>query len=280
MPVTTTPPVPRPGSSLQLALMAAGPHRQALTAWVRWWHEVSDIPYSVSDPSVADRKLAWWGQAVADAFQSPPQHPLLQAMTRPGIPLTEPPLALWLEQIEGLRTLTQQTRWLDDAPLERHAWATTGAAAEGLVWLMGAREPQVLSLARRLGVGLRRAHILARLGQDAQQGWLHIPIDTLQAHDVKAHELLKPAPGPAKDEIRQLLSFWHQRCAQDLQNALSEAQALPAEQRRALKPLVVLSRLNLALMDDLSKAAYAVLRQRILLGPWRKLWLGWRAQWF
>lgn len=272
--------VPRPGSSLHLALLMAGPHRERLTAWIQWWHEVSAIPCTVSDPGVADRKLVWWAQAISEGFKTAPQHPLLKALVANHQVLHAPPLPLWLEQIEGLRTLTQQTRWLDDATLERHAWATTGAACQGAALLLGARDEATLDCARRLGVGLRRAHILARIGQDAQQGWLHIPIDILQAHGVRAHELLRPAsaatPGP---EIRQLLADWHQRTATALQVATHQARSLPSSERRALRPLLVLARLHLALMDDLQEAGYAVLHQRILLGPWRKLWIGWRARW-
>lgn len=279
MPADNKMTVPRPGSSLHLALLMAGPHRERLQAWIQWWHEVSAIPYTVSDPSVADRKLAWWAQAVMDAFKAPPQHPLLMAMARPREPLTGPTMALWLEQIDGLRTLTQQTRWLDDATLEKHAWATTGAACQGAVMLMGAQQEATLAWARRLGVALRRAHILERLGQDAQLGWLHVPIDVLQAHGVRAHELLRPASDTPGPEIRQLLGAWHERTAALIRQALAETRAWPASERRATRPLQVLAHLHLALMDDLQQAGYAVLRQRVALGPWRKLWIGWRARW-
>jgi phytoene synthase len=274
--------MPRPGSSLQLAVLSAGFGQIRLGAWVRWWHEVSQIPASVSDPSVADRKLAWWAQAVADAFKQPAQHPLLRAL-QDGAPTLDaqavPPLALWLEQIEGLRVLTQQTRWMDEATLLRHIRATTGAACEGAAWVCGARQPATLALARRLGTGLRRAHILARLGQDAQDGWLHIPIDVLQKHDVKAHELLRPASIDTPPAIRALLADWRQRAMRDIDAALSEARALTPGERRALRPLAVLSQLYVALMDDLDKSGYPVLKQRTFLGPWRKLWTAQRARW-
>lgn len=273
---------PRAGSSLQLAVLSAGAERSRLAAWVHWWHEVSQIPYSVSDPSVAERKLMWWAQAVSDAFKQAAQHPLLRELQGGAGTLDTgrlPPLALWLEQIEGLRVLTQQTRWMDEATLLRHIRATTGAACEGAAWVCGAREATTLTLARRLGTGLRRAHILTRLGQDARDGWLHIPIDVLQQHDVRAHELLRPSSAETPPAIRALLADWRQRAVHDIDSALAEARALPSNERRALRPLAVLARLQLALLDDLDKAGYPVLRQRTFLGPWRKLWTAQRARW-
>lgn len=277
-----TAPVPRPGSSLQLALLSAGAKQALLADWIRWWHEVSQIPYAVSDPSVAERKLLWWSHAVADAFKEPAQHPLLRSLQAGGSTLDPervPPLALWLEQIEGLRLLTQQTRWMNEATLLHHIRATTGAASEGVAWLMGGRDPRTLALARQLGLGLRRAHILARLGQDAQEGWLHIPIDVLQQHDVRAHELLRPASPQATPEIQALLADWRQRALAELNTPLNEARALPPAQRRALRPLAVLARLQEALLSDLDKTGYPVLKQRTLLGPWRKLWVAQQARW-
>jgi 15-cis-phytoene synthase len=279
--------LPRPGSSLGLAVRFAPKGKQPqLLAWVRWWHEISQIVYSVSDPTVADRKLAWWAQAVIDGFKQTPQHPLLQALTGSDGLLQAPALPLWLSQIEGQQTLTGQTRWLDMPTLERHALFTTGAACEGAAWLVGARSTEALALARQMGLGLRLAHILERLGQDTRLGWLHIPIDILQEHGVRAHELLKPEippvsgmPVPSHPAIQALLSGWHQRSQSLIHEALRQAQQLPKNEREALSPLAVLCKLHLHLLDDLAAAAYPVLHQRMLLGPWRKQWLAHKARW-
>lgn len=273
---------PRPGSSLSLALLSAGRDRAALAGWAHWWHEISQIPGAVSDPSVAERKLVWWAQAVSEAFRQPSQHPLLHGLqTGQGVLQDQdvPPLSLWLTQIEGLRTLTQQTRWMDEHTLLHHIRATTGAAFEGAAWILDGRGPATLALAGRLGVGVRRAHILARLGQDARAGWLHIPIDVLQQHEVRAHELLRPTSPVPSPSIVALLDDWKHRALSDIQGALAEARLLPGAQRLALRPLVVLARLHEALLDDLQQSGYPVLGQRTVLGPWRKLWVAQKARW-
>lgn len=275
-------PVPRPGSSLHLALLSAGTARPRLLAWTRWWHEVSRIPYEVSDPSVADRKLAWWGQAVTGAFRQPPQHPLLQALVMPDGQVDTsglPPLDLWLQQIEGLQVLTQQTRWMDEITLVHHMKATTGSACEGAVLLGGATQLATQALARRAGVALRRVHILGRLGQDARQGWLHIPIDVLQRHGVRAHELLNPVQPVPDEQIRALLHDWATQARTEIEAIRQESRALPRAERRAWRPLAVLLRLALLLLDDLAQAGYPVLKQRLVVSPWRKLWAAQQERW-
>ena len=271
----------RPGSSLALALATAGARRPALHAWVQWWMEVSRIPYAVSDASVGERKLAWWGQAVAQGFQQAPQHPLLQALMGPSgaRELAEvPPLALWASQIQGLETLLQQTRWLDTLSLEQHMRQTTGAACAGAAWVLGARSEAAQQWAQSLGVALRRAHILARLGQDAHAGWLHIPVDVLQRHDVRAHEWLRPGPDAPTPAMLALMSAWQADVVERLQSAMTQMQALRTSERQALRPLRVLTRLNLMLMQDLAHQHYPVVRQRISVGPWRKTWAAWSTR--
>ena len=267
-------PAPRAGGSISLALLATGSHRAELTHWWAWWHDISSVAYSVSDPGVAERKLAWWAQAVSQGFREPPQHPLLTPLLGTvQARASAPPLKYWLNQLEGQQQLTQQTRWLDDATLMRHIQKTTASACEGAAWLMGVRDPASLAVAADFGMGLRRAHILFRLGQDARQGWLHIPIDVLQAHEVRAHQLLKSAPGEPSSAIIALLDTWQALASGALRDALQRMQGLPAAERRLFRGLMVLAKLNLALLDDLHQARYPVFGQRMILGPWRKRWI-------
>lgn len=271
----------QPGSSLYYALQSApAALRPGLLAWGQWWHEVSAIPLAVHDQGVAQTKLSWWQQEVRQSFDGKAQHPLtrhlFEAVPAPG---QRPPQALWQEQLEGLQQLVQQTRWLDEPTLLRHAQATTGAACEGAAHLLSATSPEALAAARALGVGLRQAHHLARLGQDARLGWLHVPVNVLQRHDVKAHELLRPVAGQAPPAWPALLAHLHGQARATLLSALASIAALPAQERRALQPLRVLAALQLALIDEIASRSAGVLHERILLTPLRKWWISTRVRW-
>src|SRR5690606_2177607 len=102
------------------------------------------------------------------------------ALFRPGaLPSSArlPPPPCWLEQIEGQLKLVDHTRWLDERSLRQHIEQTTGRACEGAAHLLGVRSPAALDSSRALGVALRQAHDLARLGKDARAGWLHVPVN-------------------------------------------------------------------------------------------------------
>lgn len=274
------PDVPRAGSSLALALrMVPAARRPALTLWLHWWHEVSRIPLTVQDPGVAETKLGWWRQEVSEVAQGRARHPLMREwLALPGDCTGEVPWACWQQQLDGLTQLAQQTRWMDDASLQRHALQTTGNACAVAAHLLGARSGAATEAARHLGAGLRQAHMLARLGQDARAGWVMVGIDWLQTHGVRAHQISRPE-SPMPEGWAGLRSALHQRAQSTLTQALAAIKALPAQERRALKPLVYLAHTALALADAVEASGDTVLHQRILLTPLRKSWMSLLLRW-
>lgn len=274
---------PRTGSSLYYALATApASRRQALQSWMQWWHETAQIPFKVQDPGVAETKLRWWLQEINDASQDQAHHPLIKALTHaststPAIQL--PAWSLWTSQIEGLITLINQTRWLDDASLQRHMRQTTGAATEGAAILLGASSDAARQAAHQLGWGLRHAHQLTRIGQDARAGWIQVAIDVLQAHDVRAHQLSKPDAAAQPDGWPKLLAHLHTQAAVHLHQGLQACRALPSSDRAALKPLIVLSHIYLHLIDQVASRGDRVLHERIMLTPLRKWWIAQRVRW-
>lgn len=284
---STTPSAPFPplGTSLYYALKCVpAQRRDALRTWWQWWHETSQIPLTVSDPGVADTKLRWWLQELQACAQDTPTHPLTQALhaITHDPPHTTGRAALWplcSEQIQAQLDLVQHTRWMDPASLDRHRRASTGAACEGAALLLGAAGPEVANAARLLGAGLRMAHQVARLGQDARAGWVHVPIDVLQAHDVRAHQVSKPQLGQAPAGWPGLLAHLITQADQALVVGMDAARALPSPTRQALRPLLVLAFTQRALLAALRPSGELVLHQRLVLTPLRKWWIAQRVRW-
>ena len=276
-------PVPRPGSSLYHALRSAPPAlRPALQLWLQWWHEVSRIPLEVSDAGVAESKLQWWAQEVRDSLAGQPHHPLMQARAALSAlpePSAWPEITLWAQQLEGLIQLVHQTRWLDDATLQRHNRMSTGAALEGAACILGASSASARSAACLLGMGLRQSHQVARLGLDARLGWVNVSIDVLQTHDVKAHQLSKPDANQAPAGWPGLLQHLIEQARASIEQGLSAIQALPDAEVRALLPLRVVAHIHLTQLQEIAGKGDRILHERVLLTPLRKWWISQRVRW-
>lgn len=279
---TAAPNFPRAGSGLVHALrLTPADRRPALACWLNWWHETARIPFEVADPGVAETKLRWWLTELQRGAEGQPQHPLMREKNATSLPEGAhwPEPAVWGAQVEGLIQLVHQNRWMEEAQFVGHAKQTTGLACDGAACLLGANSEGARAAARELGTGLRLAHRLSRLGQDARAGWVLVGIDLLQAHDVKAHQLTRPTPGDAPPGLSALLQDLAQRARQPLEGALSRIAKLDPASRRALRPLTALAHQALAQVEVVTQAGETVLHQRVLLTPWRKVWIAQRVAW-
>lgn len=272
---------PMPDGSLALALRATPDAcRAPLLLWMSWWHETARIPLTIDDTGVAEAKLAWWSQAVGEAASGQAQHPVLRGLLDAaalGTPL--PPWPLWQNQLQHLTAYLHQNRWLDEASLSRHIAGTTALAAEGAAHLLGATSSAEFAAAHAWGVAMRRHHQLGRLGQDARAGWVHVPIDTLQRFDVKAHQLVKPAAGPMPAGWPALLQHLHAQAREATAAARAATRALPWAARQRLRPLAVLGAVLAAQGQAVADAPDVVLHQRLRLTPLARTWAAQRQAW-
>lgn len=69
------------GSSFYYAfLFLPKPRRTAITAFYAFCREVDDVVDEVTDPGVAQTKLAWWQSEVAKSYAGQPSHPVMKAL--------------------------------------------------------------------------------------------------------------------------------------------------------------------------------------------------------
>ena len=278
---TSTDHWPAPGSSLAICLSTVPPlQRERVHTWLKWWHETARIPLDILDIGVAETKLAWWVNALNEAAQQgQAQHPILQTLLSSSAPGDLPPWPMWLTQLQAQLDYLHQNRWMDEAALSHHLATTTGEAAACVAWLLGVHDEAGLAAARAWGIGIRRCHQLARLGQDARAGWVHVPIDTLQRFDVKAHQLVKPQAGQLPDGWPALLAHQHGLAREAINAARAATRALDSHTRQRLRPIAALGAIMATQADAVAQAGGTVLFERLRLTPLRKAWAAQRQAW-
>ena len=260
------------GSSFYYAfLFLPSPKRSAITAFYAFCREVDDVVDDMVDASVAHTKLAWWQSEVADAYAGHPSHPVMLAL----MPLAG---SFGIEQrhlqavIEGCQMDLTQTRYLDYPTLQRYCHLVAGVVGEVAARIFGQTQPQTTDYAHKLGQALQLTNIIRDVGEDALRGRIYLPVNELQQFDVKAHEILKRT---YSDRFTALMQFQTQRAHALYDEALA---LLPAEDRRAQKPGLMMASIYRALLREIEADQFQVLHQRIHLTPLRKMWLAWKVQ--
>ncbi|WCM91924.1 presqualene diphosphate synthase HpnD [Acidovorax sp. NCPPB 2350] len=260
------------GSSFYYAfLFLPPPRRAAITAFYAFCREVDDVVDEISDAGVAGTKLAWWQAEVAKSFAGQASHPVMQALM--------PHTALYgiAEQhlqsvIDGCRMDLEQTRYLDFAGLSRYCHLVAGIVGEVAARIFGTTDERTVEYAHTLGLAFQLTNIIRDVGEDAMMGRIYLPVAELQQFDVKAHEVLKRQ---YSDRFTALMRFQAERAHGLYDKALA---LLPAEQRRAQKPGLMMASIYRTLLREIERDDFQVLHQRIALTPLRKLWLAWKMQ--
>jgi len=260
------------GSSFYYAfLFLPKPRRLCITAFYAFCREVDDVVDEVSEPGVAAAKLAWWRQAVLDAFEGQIHHPVLKALM-PWCEEFQIQSHHLLSIIEGCEMDLTQTRYLDRASLERYCHLVAGVVGEVSALIFGQQSAQTQAYAHQLGQAFQLTNIIRDVGEDAMRGRIYLPISELQQFDVKAHEILNRIDS---ERFKALMAHQASKAKALYAKAF---ELLPDVDKRAQKPGLMMASIYRTLLDEIERAEFPVLNQRVSLTPIRKLWLAWKVQ--
>ena len=262
------------GSSFYYAfLFLPKERRAAITAFYAFCREVDDVVDEVTDPGVAGSKLAWWQSEVAQAFAGNPTHPVMKALMPCTAPYSIEARHL-LAVIEGCQMDLVQNRFLDYTALKQYCHLVAGEVGEVAARIFGQTEASTTAYAHMLGLAFQLTNIIRDVGEDALRGRIYLPMSELQQFDVKAHEILNRQ---YSERFTALMAFQTERALALYDEALA---LLPAADRRAQKPGLMMASIYRTLLREIQADGYQVLHQRVSLTPLRKLWLAWKTQAF
>jgi len=260
------------GSSFYYSFLFLPPERRrAITAVYAYCREVDDVVDEVSDPAVAEAKLAWWAGELQALFAGAPTHPVTRALQ----PFLNGDFGITQQRLQavlaGMEMDLRQNRYLDFAALHRYAYHVAGVVGEMSASIFGYSNAATLQYAERLGIALQLINIIRDVGDDARRGRIYLPLDEMQQHGVTAADLLNRR---YVEGFVPLMRFQAKRARATYREALA---LLPPQDCRAQRAGLVMGAIYATLLDEIERADFQVLHQRIALTPLRKLWIAWKT---
>jgi phytoene synthase len=259
------------GSSFYYSfLFLPAPRRRAITALYAFCREVDDVVDETAEMQIAAAKLAWWRAEVANLYRGNPQHPVTRALL-PFIAEYSLPQEHLNEIIDGMEMDLTQTRYLDWAALERYCHRVAGVVGLLAARIFGYSDGRALEYARDLGIAFQLTNIIRDVGEDARKNRIYLPMDELKRFDVPAADILNARETP---QFNALMRFQGERARSWYDKALA---ALPARDRRAQRPGLIMAAIYRALLDEIGRDDFRVLSRRTSLTPLRKFWIAWKT---
>jgi phytoene synthase len=219
---------------------------------------------------VAHHRLQWWRDEIDQLKVGKARHPATQALqTLAGKPIDFQPLhSTLLSTTQELAHATYET----EAELSRYFQDGLGnLLATAVHYLSNQPSVTLIDAAKQLGAFIRHCEVIRDMRPDLRQGRLFLPLAALDALHLD-YEQLQSDNWP--ETFVQLL---HNRCVQALSEFKTLKQSLLTDEKRTLRPLLVLAELHAVMLQTLSTDPAAYTQSRIELSPLRKLWIAWRA---
>ncbi|MDA8092506.1 MAG: presqualene diphosphate synthase HpnD [Betaproteobacteria bacterium] len=261
----------RSGSSFYYSFLFLPPEqRRAITALYAFCREVDDVVDECHDAGVARVKLDWWRGEIEATFQGHAQHPVTQALS-PAIRDFGLALEPFTEIVDGMEMDLRQERYPDFKALQLYCYRVASVVGHLSASIFGYQDHRTLRYAHDLGMAFQLTNIIRDVGEDARRGRLYLPLDELGRFSVDPQDITE---GRNSDNFGRLMAFQIERALGYYTRALS---ILPAVDRKAQRPGIVMAAIYRTLLDEIGQDAGQVLTRRVSLTPVRKLWIAWKT---
>lgn len=257
-----------PGSMRYFSLLYTPPEkREAVTALYIVDAEIRESAQSVNH-DVAHTRLQWWRQEIDRLVNGSPQHPATRTLN--GSNRTQ--LGKLHELVAAADMDLARMTYLNMREVRAYCARSGGAVQELIAAHLAPQLDEITrAAANRIGAGVRATEILRDLRQDAYDGRMYLPLDSLEQKQL-GHEHVRARE--VHPLLKEVLAEFRQSVVSDLQQAQAD---VPPELRPVLRPILVLAQLHKRLLDHIARRNYDVASERIELGPLERSFVAWRA---
>ncbi len=244
--------------------------RRAITALYAFCREVDDVVDECQEASIARRKLSWWREEVARLYHDTPQHPVTRAL-KPFIDEYELAEEHFIEIIDGMEMDLDRNRYASFRELSLYCYRAASVVGLLAAAIFGFEDRHTLKYAHDLGMAFQLTNILRDVAEDAARNRIYLPADEMAQFGVSEADILELRQTPA---MKPLFAFQAERAESYYRQAMAR---LPEVDRYSQLSGLLMSSVYHATLQAIIARDYPVMRGRVRLPAWRKLWLVWRC---
>ncbi len=242
------------------------PYVHALYGFARYADEiVDDLASTLTDTQKADWLVGWGEQFLADVEAGGSEHPVSRAVVdtvrRWEIPLDY--VEAFLASMRMDLTVTEYATYED---LMVYVYGSAAVIGLEMVPLLEPLVPREVAdpYAADLGIAFQLANFLRDVGEDLRRGRIYLPQEDLATFGVTREHLQH---GVVDGPVRRLLAFEVARTREIYRTAAQGVRLLHPTSRPCIETALALYS---GILDEVEKADYAVLGQRVSVGKGRR----------
>jgi len=243
------------------------PYVHALYGFARYADEiVDDLGSTLSDNEKAAWLIGWGEQFVADVAAGGSEHPISRAVVdtvrRWDIPMAH--VEAFLASMRMDLTITSYATYDD---LLTYVYGSAAVIGLEMVPVLEPVVPREVAepYAADLGVAFQLSNFIRDVGEDLRRGRVYLPMEDLAVFGVDREHLSR---GVVDGPVRRLLAFEVARTREIYRSAAQGVRLLHPSSRPCIETALALYG---GILDKVEKADYAVLGQRVSVGPARRL---------
>jgi phytoene synthase len=247
-------------------LLLSRPQRQAMCAIYAFMRYCDDLRDAEGISDRAGAIARWQADLDAALAGSAPENPVWPAFAD-AVARYRIPHEYFRAMIRGVSSDLEPRHVQTFQELYDYCYHVASVVGLTIIHIFGFNDPRALELAEKCGVAFQLTNILRDVREDAEHGRVYLPAADLEKFGVKATELSGAALSPA---LRSLLEFEGERARAYYRESEPLMDMVDSGSRASLKALIgIYSRL----LERISSSGYEVLRERVRVPAWEKLWI-------
>ncbi len=242
------------------------PYVHALYGFARYADEiVDDLASTLTDAEKADWLVGWGEQFVKDVEAGGSDHPISRAVVdtvrRWDVPMEY--VEAFLASMRMDLTVTEYATYED---LMVYVYGSAAVIGLEMVPVLEPLVPREVAdpYASDLGVAFQLSNFLRDVGEDLRRGRVYLPMEDLAAFGVTREHL---EHGVVDGPVRRLLAFEVARTREIYRSAAHGVRLLHPTSRPCIETALALYG---GILDEIEKADYEVLGQRVSVGAGRR----------